>query len=85
MLVYSKYFPFQSSNFSVQKKAYKLLGAMLSADSGGHATFISGHLSELKELLLGSLSTAGAASKKVCQKIHTYIHVRVLILKLTSN
>ncbi|XP_019858475.1 PREDICTED: RRP12-like protein [Amphimedon queenslandica] len=53
-----------SDNSTYQKKAYKLLAALLSCSSPQHSSFVSDNLPQLQTLLLGSLSTAGIGSKK---------------------
>lgn len=61
----SKYLLQQSGNLAHQKKFYKLLSGILLCDSSEHSLFVEENITRLQKLLLGSLSTAGAGSKKV--------------------
>ncbi len=56
---------FQSSEKAVQKKAYSCLEAVLSGSSPNHRQFQERHLDQLRALLVDSLSTVSAGSKKV--------------------
>ena len=55
----------QSANSKKQKRAYTILTCMLSCNSPAHHAFRRKHLDELRKVLLESLSTARASSKKV--------------------
>ena len=55
----------QSGNGTMQKKAYSCLGCILSSTGDSHRTFLSEHIAELQQILLDSLSTSSAPSKKV--------------------
>ena len=55
----------QSGDGTMQKKAYSCLGCILSSTGDSHRAFLSDHIVELQQILLDSLSTSSAASKKV--------------------
>ena len=55
----------QSGDGTMQKKAYSCLGCILSSTGDSHRAFLSNHMVELQQILLDSLSTSSAASKKV--------------------
>ncbi len=55
----------QSGDGTMQKKAYSCLGCIISSTADSHRAFLSEHTDELQQILLGSLSTSSAASKKV--------------------
>ena len=55
----------QSGDGTMQKKAYSCLGCILSSTGDSHRAFLSEHMAELQQILLDSLSTSSAASKKV--------------------
>ena len=55
----------QSGDGTTQKKAYTCLGAILSCTGDSHKAFLLEHMAELQQILLESLSTSSAASKKV--------------------
>lgn len=57
----------QSGQSIVQKKAYGCLEVLLSGTSDAHTRFLEGHLDQLRCLLVESLSTVSAGSKKVRQ------------------
>ena len=58
---------YQSGQSVVQKKAYGCLQVVLSGTGHAHTRFLEGHLDQLKCLLVDSLSTVSAGSKKVRQ------------------
>lgn len=55
----------QSGDGTMQKKAYSCLGTILSCTDASHEAFIVDHTTKLQQILLESLSTSSAASKKV--------------------
>ena len=55
----------QNDSACVQKKAYGCLEVALSVSSSHHQRFCEEHLEELRTLLVDSLSTVSAGSKKV--------------------
>ena len=64
----------QSGNGTMQKKAYSCLGSILSSTGDSHRAFLSKHMTELQQILLDSLSTSSAASKKVSGTNVIYMH-----------
>lgn len=64
----------QSGDGTMQKKAYSCLGSILSSTGDSHRAFLSEHMIELQQILLDSLSTSSAASKKVSGTNLMYVH-----------
>ena len=62
----------QSSDGTMQKKAYSCLGCIISSTGDSHRAFLSEHTAELQQILLDSLSTSSAASKKVSGMVQEF-------------
>ena len=57
--------PHQSTDATVQKKAYRSLEQLLTSESHTHQAFVRNHLKMLTSVISESLSTSSTASKKV--------------------
>ena len=69
----------QSGDGTMQKKAYSCLGCIISSTGDSHRAFLSEHATEVQRILLNSLSTSSAASKKVSEGCRSFTDSMTLL------